>query len=191
MQAEDPQDDNFTLGIVNFPEAEIDGFETWVSWLPTDNLSIELSAGYNDGELSSSKTLFEGTDSEVTTPDGTQLPIVPDWKGNLNVNYTFNATLLEATPYVLARYTYTGESINSLAGIESSTFTFPPREQDSWETVDIQFGLESDRWTASLFVDNVFDEEAELFYNNRWAQQRLSVNQPRTLGFNVRYLFGD
>ena len=33
-------------------------------------------------------------------------------------------TLLEASPYILARYTYTGESVNSLDGIESSSFTF-------------------------------------------------------------------
>ena len=186
VQAEDPTDGAFTLGILNLPEAEIDGFETWISWLPTDNLSIELSAGYNDGELSEDVDFFN-----LSVESGTDLPIVPDWKGNLNVNYTFNASLFEATPYMLARYTYTGESINSLAGVESSSFIVPPRDQDSWETVDVQFGLQAATWTASLFVDNVFDEEAELFYNNRWSQQRLSVNKPRTLGVNFRYLFGD
>ena len=191
VQALDPQADVFTLGIVNFPEAEIDGFELWANWVPNENWSIDLSMGYNDGELSDEKTLNEGTDSELTTPKGAQLPIVPDWKGNLNVSYTFPNLLWGATPYILARYTYTGESVNSLEGIESSSFVFPPREQDSWQTVDFQFGLETAKWTASIFVDNALDEEAELFFNNRWAQQRLSTNQPRTLGLNFRYNFGN
>ncbi|MEM1153032.1 MAG: TonB-dependent receptor [Pseudomonadota bacterium] len=191
VQAEDPQPDLFTLGIVNFPEAEINGFESWVSWLPTPNLSVELSVGYNDGELSDDAVLFPDGDPPLVTPKGTPLPIVPDWKGNLNVSYSFDTTLFEATPYVLARYTYTGSSVNSLDGIESSSFSFPPRKQDSWDTFDIQFGLESSSWTATVFMDNVFNEEAELFYNNRWSQQRLSVNQPRTIGLNVRYLTGD
>ncbi|MCZ6828985.1 MAG: TonB-dependent receptor [Gammaproteobacteria bacterium] len=190
VQANDPQPDVFTLGIVNFPEAEIDGFETWISWLPNENWNIELTAGYNDGELSKSDVLFPGTDGELVVPSGTELPIIPDWKANLNVTYSFSSLWREYNPYILARYNYTGKSVNSLAGIESSSFSAPVVEQDSWERFDLQFGLSKDQWTAALFVDNVSDENAQLFFNNRFAQQRLSVNKPRTIGINFRYNFG-
>ena len=93
-------------------------------------------------------------------------------------------------PYVLARYTYTGDSVNSLAGIESSPFLSPVVDQDAWTTIDLQAGLEADLWTLSVYVDNVTDEEADLFYNNRFAQQRLSVNAPRSIGVNFRYKIG-
>jgi outer membrane receptor protein involved in Fe transport len=92
---------------------------------------------------------------------------------------------------MLASYSYTGESVNSLSGIESSSFAFPVMTQDSWSVVDVQAGLETDDWTLSVYIDNLFDEEAELFYNNRWAQQRLSANWPRTIGVNFRYNFNN
>ena len=190
VQAEDPQD-LFALGILNFPEATIDGVELWLNWVPNDSWSIDATLGYNQGELSENAVLFPGTDSEISAPDGTPLPIVPDWKGHLNVTYNMDTMLLGGTPYILGRVAYTGESINSLAGIEASDFNAPIRPQGSWQTLDLQFGVETDTWTATLFVDNVTDEKAELFYNNRYVQQRLSVNKPRTIGVNFRYSFGD
>ena len=149
-----------------------------------------MTMGLNDGALSKSDILFEGTDGEIAVPVGTQLPIVPDVKGNLNLTYSFSNEMFGADPYLLASYTYTGESVNSLAGIESSPFSSPVVTQDAWSTLDLQFGLEGENWSASLFVDNATDEEAQLFFNNRFAQQRLSGNKPRTVGINYRRSFG-
>jgi outer membrane receptor protein involved in Fe transport len=61
--------------------------------------------------------------------------------------------------------------------------------QHSYETGDLRFGLEGERWTAALFVDNVWDERGDLFFSNRWALQRLSINRPRTFGLQFRYEF--
>ncbi len=190
VQAEDPQDNIFTLGIVNFPEADIDGVEMWVSWLPNANWSVEATVGRNDGKLSQAQTLFADTPGAIPVPVGTQLPIVPDVKRHLKVMYQLPRTLFGGEPYIMLRYTYTGESVNSLAGIESISFSPPVVQQGSWRTLDIQAGVETDAWSASLYVDNVTDENGELFFNNRFAQQRLTVNQPRSFGFNFRYNFG-
>ena len=116
------------------------------------------------------KTLFEGFEGALTVPEGTRLPIVPDVKASMNVMYSFNEPIMGGYPYVLVRYTYTGDSVNSLAGIESSPFLSPVVDQDAWTTIDLQAGLEADLWTLSVYVDNVTDEEADLFYNNRFAQ---------------------
>lgn len=187
IQAEDTVTGTGALGIVNFPQAEIDGVEAWINWLPSDNLQIDATIGYNDGELSKDDVLFGG--AGLAIPAGTRLPIVPDLKANVNVTYSFESTMFNAAPYLMVRWTYTGESVNSLAGIESSSFIQPVTDQGSWSTVDLQFGLESESWTVTVFMDNVTDEEAELFFNNRFAQQRLSVNQPRSFGVNFRRYF--
>ena len=191
VQAEDPQPTLFTLGIVNFPQAEIQGLEVWFSWLPDAHWSIEATLGYNDGELSKADTLFADSEAPITVPTGTQLPIVPDLKAHVNVTYSFPTTMLGGEPYIMGRFTHTGESVNSLAGIESSPFLSPVVNQDAWQTFDLQFGIEAQNWTVSLFVDNLTDEKAQLFFNNRFAQQRLSVNQPRTVGINFRFLRGN
>ena len=39
-------------------------------------------------------------------------------------------------------------------------------------------------------IDNVTDEVAKQFYNNRWGTpQRISVNKPRTVGVTLRWKF--
>ncbi|MEM7277072.1 MAG: TonB-dependent receptor [Pseudomonadota bacterium] len=190
IQANDPQPTINTFGIINFPEAEITGLEGWISWLPSENWSLEATIGFNDGELSEDAAVFPGTDSELFAPSGTPLPIVPDWKASVNVNYSIPQEILGGQPYFFASYNYTGESINSLAGIESNEFSSPIRTQANWATLDISMGVETDNWAAAIYVDNVTDEKAELFFNNRFNQQRLSTNRPRTLGVNFRYAFG-
>lgn len=189
LQAEDPDPQIFTLGIVNFPEAEIDGLELQFQFLPADGWDISGTLGWNDGEISEDAVLFGETDEPVTVTGGTPLPIMPDWKGSLAVEYRFNQELLGAEPYVRFDHTYNGEATSSLEGIQSIVFVNPVRTLDSYNITDLRFGLESDGWSAALFVENVFDERAEQFYNDRWAQTRLSINRPLTFGVTYRKFF--
>jgi len=189
IQAEDPQKTLYTLGIVNFPEAEIEGAEIWANYVPNDNWQFDFTLGINDGEIPTDQMLFSGMAGEIPVAGGTRLPIVPDLKYSIHATYTFSETLFGANPYIIGRYNFTDESVNSLAGIESSSFKVPTSTHDSWGRFNLQAGLETDDWSVSVFIDNVTDEEAELFFNNRWSQQRLSVNQPRTIGVNFRYNF--
>ena len=185
IQIEDPSDALFSLGVVNAPQADIIGVDSWLDWAPTENWDFSATLGYNKGELVED-FIFRGN---VLVTDGTQLPLMPDWKGSLNATYTFGGKLFSATPYVLAQYVYWGESTNSI-GLETTSFTFPVREQPAWQTLGLRVGLDGETWRAVVYVDNIFDEYQELFYNNRWAQQRLSVGQPRTFGVNFRKSFG-
>ncbi|MEL7449718.1 MAG: TonB-dependent receptor [Pseudomonadota bacterium] len=191
IQANDPQATINGFGIINFPQAEISGLEAWVSWAPGNNWSIEGTLGYNDGELSEDAVVFPDTDAEIFAPSGTRLPIVPDWQGSLTVDYSIPQTWFGGEPYVFASYNYTGESVNSLAGIETIEFDAPIRVQDSWQQLNLQLGVQTPTWSASIFIDNVTDEDAELFFNNRYNQQRLSSLRPRTIGLNFRYSYGN
>ena len=65
----------------------------------------------------------------------------------------------------------------------------PVEVQDAYQTGNLRFGLEGEHWSGSIFVDNVWDERADLFLSNRWATQRQSVNRPRTIGVQFRYDF--
>ncbi len=185
LQIEDTITGFFVLGTINAPEAGIIGADTWLAWAPTENWDFASTIGYNKAELTED-FVFDG---QVVISDGTPLPMMPDWKGSLNATYTFSGEWGSATPYILAQYVYWGESTNSV-GLESSSFVFPVREQPSWQTLGLRFGLDSDTWSATMFIDNIFNEYQELFYNNRFAQQRLSVGQPRTFGVNFRKYFG-
>ena len=45
---------------------------------------------------------------------------------------------------------------NSLAGIQASVLQSEPRVTDSFNIVNLRFGLDGDDWSAALFIDNVF-----------------------------------
>lgn len=189
LQAEDPAPDIFTLGIVNFPEATIDGVEVQLNWLPTGSLDITGTLGWNDGEISEDATLFEETDEPVDVVSGTPLPIMPDWKGSLGIEYRFAQEMLGGEPYFRLDHTYNGEATSSLEGIQSIVFVNPVRTLDPYNITDVRFGIDADRWSASVFVENLFDERAEQFFNDRWAQTRLSINRPLTFGVTYRKHF--
>jgi iron complex outermembrane recepter protein len=53
----------------------------------------------------------------------------------------------------------------------------------------LQYGVQADRWTATLALDNVWDERAKQFINNRWGTPRITINRPLTLAFTFKYNF--
>jgi outer membrane receptor protein involved in Fe transport len=189
LQAEDPDPTIFTLGIVNFPEAELDGVELQFTFLPADGWDVSGTLGWNQGEISEDAVLFADTDEPVTVTGGTQLPIMPDWKGSLAVEYRFSQELLGGEPYIRLDHAYNGEATSSLEGIQSIVFVNPVRILDPYHITDLRFGIDAEGWSAALYVENVFDERAEQFFNDRWAQTRLSINQPLTFGVSYRKYF--
>lgn len=53
---------------------------------------------------------------------------------------------------------------------------------------NLRAGIENDRWSLSVYVKNVTDKAADLFLaNNLQAQNRVTVNQPRTIGVTVGF----
>lgn len=187
LQANDPT--GFTLGIVNFPEAELTGIEAHFTWLPADGWDISGTLGWNEAEISKNATLFPGSVAPTTVVKGTELPIMPDWKGSLSVLYTFKNEMLGGTPYLNVNNTYNGKATSSLEGIQSIVFQNPVQTLKSYNITDVRFGIDAEKWSAALFIDNIFDERAQQFVNDRWAQSRLSINRPMSFGVTYRRNF--
>jgi outer membrane receptor protein involved in Fe transport len=193
VQLEDPQL-LFQLGFVNLASAEIPGAEADFAYTPNENWQFDGAFSWNDAETSEDTTLSFGVDEEgnpleLFVPKGERLPLTPDWTATLGIEYRSSQQWLNGQPFARLDLAYVGESVNSLEGIESVVSEIEPVVQDAYETGDIRLGLEGDSWTFSVFMDNIWDERAELFYSNRWAVQRLSINQPRTFGIQVKLDF--
>ena len=56
---------------------------------------------------------------------------------------------------------------------------------ESWTLAGITAGVSSDGWSAELFVDNLFDERAELARNYVFDRPRVSYARPRTVGLRM------
>lgn len=187
IEAVDPTAAFYTNGIVNFTEAEIDGFEADFSWIPAERWLLSGVLGYNDAALSQDATLFPDGDEPKTAVKGTRLPLVPDWKASLTAQYTFARSMGGAEPYLLGVYTYQGDSVNSLDGIASILADNATRTHPSYSVFNLRFGLNSDSWSATVYVNNMFNEYGLNLYNDRWITTRLSAIRPRTYGLNFRY----
>src|SRR5690606_25238942 len=96
---------------------------------------------------------------------------------------------LGGEPYFRLDHVYNGEGTSSLEGIQSIVFVNPVRNLEPYNSTDLRFGIEADGWAGALYIENVFDERAEQFFNDRWAQTRLSINQPLTVGVTYRKYF--
>jgi len=73
--------------------------------------------------------------------------------------------------------------------VEATVGENPPKTQHAYTVGDLSFGLTAEMWEASLYIDNVWDERGEVFFNNRWGRERLSINQPRMFGFTFKRRF--
>jgi outer membrane receptor protein involved in Fe transport len=65
----------------------------------------------------------------------------------------------------------------------------------AYNLANARVGLGMDRWTATLFVDNLTNKTAQLTANNTQFQfnipqlTRIATNQPRTFGTEINFKF--
>lgn len=130
--------------IQNAGNAEIDGIETDIQWVPIDGLTITAAGTWLDSELTSTEI--------VDTVAGTPLPVAPDVKFDLTGRYEFALGPWEA--FVQGGASYVGDRTIDIRQTEAALIG----ELDSYWTVDIAAGVERDGWRFSAFVDNLFDE---------------------------------
>lgn len=193
VQVEDPQPAVFQLGYVNLPTADIKGIEAELAVTLNQQWQLDGALSYNDAKTAEASTLSvtdeDGNEFAFAVSDGARLPISPDWSGSLGLEFRPDMRLMDARPFARLDYSYTGASVNSLEGIESVVSGNPVERQAAYDIGNFRFGLEADHWTGSIFVDNLWNERADLFLSNRWKVPRQAVNRPRTVGIQFRYDF--
>jgi outer membrane receptor protein involved in Fe transport len=163
--------------ITNVGSAQINGLEMDLSWAATDRLSITAGVSFLNSELTDNYCGFydenlqpvktadcarrdPDTDevffSNPEAPDGTQLPIMPEVKGNLTARYEFQIGALNA--HVQGAVVYVGERESDLRIAERELMGNLP----SYTIADFTAGIGNDSWTLELIIANAFDERAEL-----------------------------
>ncbi len=161
------------LGLTqNAADAEMTGIEANLEWLVTDNWNLTVAATYNKAELSKDFAQdLSGT--PVDAPDGTELPMAPEFKYSISTRYSFNQQTWN--PYLQASWAWTDETFNDL-------FVADRLKQDSYGLLDASFGVQRGNWTLELYGKNLTDENAELFKYFRGGDTRITANRPLTWG---------
>jgi outer membrane receptor protein involved in Fe transport len=194
--------------IQNGANARIKGVETQLEWLPTDRLLLSGGFTWLDPVLTED---YCGTQPGVTycpdqitkpnpwlpggqlvgpqAPAGTNLPIVPKFKGNLIARYTFGA-LGNWQPYAQATATYQTQTTALLRVDQSHNVGVMP----AWALFDLTAGANVSNLTIEAFVNNVADRRAQMTRfvatNPQIDNQAYVVPaQPRTIGIRVAQRF--
>ncbi len=159
----------------NAADADIIGVEGEVTWNASENLTLSGAFSILDTEIT--KVLTPTNDVR----DGDELAYAPEFQGNMRARYEWflnGGRTLHLMPHV----SFSSEAQSDVVVINNS-------EMDSWVLVGLTFGLSADQWSAEFFVDNLFDEEAELSRNFVFDRERVTHARPRTFGLRASFEF--
>ena len=190
--------ENGLTNVRNAGKAEIDGIEAYVDWAAMPGLLLTAGATWLDPKLAENfcQAIDEDPCSEANfAPDGTQLPVTPTFKGNLIARYSFDLGSYQTT--VQGSYVYQNEVEAELL---PSNRQFSGT-QASFGVADFSGEVRRGPYALTLYVNNAFDERAELYKYQECATQvcgfqvgspyttYTGTNQPRTIGLIFRQEF--
>jgi len=159
----------------NAADAEIKGMEGDITWNATDNLTLNAAFSILDTKITKVKTPTDDVRK------GDDLAYAPDFQGTLRARYEW---YLDSgiTAHVMPNISFSSSAQSDVVAINNS-------EVDSWTLVGLTMGLAKDQWSAELFVENLFDEDAELARNFVFDRERVSYARPRTMGLRASFDF--
>jgi iron complex outermembrane receptor protein len=162
------------------------GVELEADIAPLTGLNLSLAAGYDNAKITS---VPEGATGFV---QGQELNGVPKLTASLLADYTVPVSFGSA--FVRGQYSFTGSSVSySVISVQDGG-----RPRDSYSLVDLHVGAQSGPIEASLFAKNLFDvranlgdEQSEVIeLQSPTVRPRYLINQPRTVGIELKYRFG-
>ena len=181
-------------GILNGDTAETKGVEVNFEVQPTANLHIEGSLFRAAPEFSSEFTLLSGS----VVRDGTVMPISPEFKAWLAVEYSWWNVWAAEQLWIRYDTSYQSAVYN---GIEAAIAEDPNGRQPSWTLANLQMGASfGEMLSATFVVNNIWDQRtinylddgnndyAAQFNDSRFRNLRSHV-RPRTIGLRLTRRF--
>ncbi|MCB1844849.1 MAG: TonB-dependent receptor, partial [Halioglobus sp.] len=173
--------------VQNASEAESQGAEVEVTWLPVDAFSLTLTYGFLDakfGDFTDAGTL----DGERIDASGNDVPNSPDHTFSAVARYEapawqFGDSML--APSLQAEYSYMDE-------IQSDVADNPRRLNPSYELINLRLGLRFEHYEVQAFVENLADESYRFGTNNLETYlggAQASVGEGRRIGITLRAEF--
>jgi iron complex outermembrane recepter protein len=161
----------------NAGKAEIYGAELEVGVILAPGLSVSQNAGFTHATNSTTLPL-------AGVVAGQRLLDVPMFTANTTLAYKYP---LDSSLNFVARATNT--YVDSIQDLTYSRNSLPP-----YDLVGARSGVETERWSAVLFVDNATDKIAYLgdtgaLSANISILNRVATNQPRTIGVDLNFKF--
>jgi outer membrane receptor protein involved in Fe transport len=169
----------------NIGDARVYGAESNVNYRVTEGLTLQGSLSYDDSKLTSDK--FENPNFVVFA--GERLPFVPYFAYSANARYERPVTPA-LRGYVQFDISHKGDTWSDLRAVD--VHGFGRTLQPGYEISNLRLGVEApgNRWTAELYVSNLFDTNAVIYSNTANYDHRQTTNEPRVIGLRASYRWG-
>jgi len=193
--------------VFNVPESRSIGLEGELTLQPVEGFEFGLSSSIIEAEFRSTVT---STDAEGNVnvvegiEKGNRLPVTPRFQLSAHGSYErrlfgdFDGFVWANFQHVSSRFTQPGDQVEGFGTVDLtiipignpnvSTFTFEPK-LPSYDITNFRLGLRSERFEFAAFVNNLFDERAELSLDRErgtLARVGFQTNTPRTFGVTLR-----
>jgi iron complex outermembrane receptor protein len=106
-----------------------------------------------------------------------------------SAQYTFPLSSGGLDGFGRVDYSYTGDSTTTFNDLSTANGIPSHFNPEAYGLLNLRLGVQNERWTVALFVDNATDERAQLLSDNAGVTERITRNRPRTFGMNVRFDF--
>lgn len=172
--------------IRNAGSAEIKGIETDLTWAASQMLTLSGGFSYLDAKLTTD--YIPNPTEDPTAPKGTQLPVTPKFKANLTARVNFPVGSRDG--FFQAAAVYQGDSWSDLQLADREVLG----KQPAYTIADFSAGVSFDSFTIQLYLNNAFDERAELYKfvqcaTDTCTRPYIVTNQPRTVGLKFGQKF--
>jgi iron complex outermembrane receptor protein len=164
----------------NVGAARSQGVEMELSAAPVDNLLVEATASVGSAKIT------DPGEGVTLVQRGTPLQNVPDHLYSLAASYTFPLAIRPgANAFVRADARYVGAS----NAVTQTVISDPLLELDAYTLVGLHVGVRYDRYTATLYCENLLNEIPQLNAYVRPGVPQITdvtTSMPRTIGISLR-----
>jgi outer membrane receptor protein involved in Fe transport len=176
--------------IANAGDAESMGVEVELMGAPTDSLDFRIAMSWQNSEIVS---ISEENSFLSGAVKGDTMPGTADFLGAASLAYTWE---LASTRELVGRLgmQYVDESPNRFSNAPATGMPNPDFAiNEAYTNVDAGLSLVDDRWTATLYVENLTNNDNIILDTGAVAtasgENHYITLRPRTIGIRVNYVF--
>ncbi len=189
--------------VANLGEAHMTGVNIEADMAVGESWVLGMNAEFMEAETDTDHDL--DADGIPDVVGGLRLPLVPEFKAAAWAEYHWPIEFMgQNNAFVRTQWSYNGDSVSILEPLSPADSPNPQFVNDAYAIGDLRFGIQSENWEASIFVNNLTDERAELTHNDGqfdWGASnvasgrdhtlRVFTNRPREIGVRFMKRWGD
>lgn len=169
----------------NIGAARSKGIEFEIAAVPATGLTIGLNGSVNDAKV----TKLSAAEAAISgAVKGARLSS-PRFQGSVFAQYWFNLAP-ELDGFTTANWQHVGSFPSSFPNVPGAPTRVSPTygKTDSYSNVNASFGLTKGNWTATAYVENLFDDHSITYIHpEAFLASRFGTMRPRTVGVRVGY----